>query len=71
MATCEYGACKHRSRHERHACQEALRRARIVRLNTLISSAQQELAQLMADRAYDLYGPLRQDEPPDEQDAGI
>ena len=69
MATCEYGACKHRSRREQRRCQESLRNQRIVRLNTLISSAQQELAELMADRYRELDSLLA--EQTDEQDAGI
>lgn len=42
--------CWHRSRRERQHCQEVLRQQRITRLKTLINSAQQELAELMADR---------------------
>jgi len=68
MTTCEYGACRHRSRREQRRCQESLRNQRIVRLNTLISSAQQELAELMADRYRELDSLLA--EQTDEQDAG-
>jgi hypothetical protein len=68
MTTCEYGACKHRSRRDQRRCQETLRNQRIVRLNTLISSAQQELAELMADRYRELDNLLA--EQPDDQDAG-
>jgi len=47
---CTYGLCWHRSRRDRRHCQEQLRQERIKRLQTLINSAQQELAELMADR---------------------
>ena len=67
MTTCEYGACRHRSRREQRRCQESLRNQRIVRLNTLIRLAQQELAELMADRYRDIDKLLDET---DETDAG-
>ena len=51
---CTYGACWHRSQRERQHCQEQLRIERIKRLDTLISLAQQERAELMADRYRDM-----------------